>query len=148
MLNYVKLSSIVHATEDLDKVMEAIEFLIPEDINDEKVEVNVVESEGHFRNPIKLVEITIKGKDAEKTFKHIFNLIKSDEKNINKLKKDLHLRIEDNKFFVRFDKQKAYLGKCKVIDGDDIIRVMFNFKIFGKDKESKTKEIVESELNA
>ncbi|MCQ6254717.1 RNA-binding domain-containing protein [Methanocaldococcus sp.] len=143
MLNSIKISAIVHATEDEDKVLEAIEFFIPEDVDEEKINLDVIETEGYFRNPIKIINVSVEGKEAKKIFNHIIDLIKSDERNINKLKKDLHLRIEDNKFYVRFDKQKAYLGKCKVMDGDDIIRVVFNFKIFSpKNKEEKVKEII------
>ncbi|WP_456373314.1 RNA-binding domain-containing protein [Methanocaldococcus sp.] len=143
MLNSIKISAIVHATEDEDKVLEAIEFFIPEDVDEEKINLDVIETEGYFRNPIKIINVSVEGKEAKKIFNHIIDLIKSDERNINKLKKDLHLRIEDNKFYVRFDKQKAYLGKCKVMDGDDVIRVVFNFKIFSpKNKEEKVKEII------
>ncbi|CAB3287168.1 conserved protein of unknown function [Methanocaldococcus lauensis] len=148
MLNSIKISAIVHATEDEDKVLEAIEFFIPEDVDEEKINLEVVETEGYFRNPIKIINVNVEGKEAKKIFNHIIDLIKSDERNINKLKKDLHLRIEDNKFYVRFDKQKAYLGKCKVMDGDDVIRVVFNFKIFSpKNKEEKVKEIIKEYLS-
>ncbi|AAB98204.1 hypothetical protein MJ_0213 [Methanocaldococcus jannaschii DSM 2661] len=147
MLNSIKLSAIVHATEDEDKVLEAIEFFIPENVDEEKIDLDVVETQGYFGNPIKIINVNVEGKEAKKIFKHIIDLIKSDDKNINKLKKDLHLRVEDNKFYVRFDKQKAYLGECRVVDGDDIIRAVFNFKIFTpKNKEEKVKEIVANEL--
>ncbi len=147
MLNSIKISAIVHATEDEDKVLEAIEYFIPEDVDEEKVNLEVVETQGYFGNPIKIFNISVEGKEAKKIFKHVMNLIKSDERNLNKLKKDLHLRIEDNKFYVRFDKQRAYLGECRVIDGDDVIRTVFNFKIFTpKNKEEKVKEIITKEL--
>ncbi len=147
MLNSIKISAIVHATEDEDKVLEAIEYFIPEDVDEEKVNLDVVETQGYFGNPIKIFNISVEGKEAKKVFKHVMNLIKSNEKNINKLKNDLPLRIEDNKFYVRFDKQRAYLGECRVIDGDDVIRTVFNFKIFTpKNKEEKVKEIISKEL--
>jgi len=147
MLNSIKISAIVHATEDEDKVLEAIEYFIPEDVDEEKVNLEVVETQGYFGNPIKIFNISVEGKESKKIFKHVMNLIKSDERNLNKLKKDLHLRIEDNKFYVRFDKQRAYLGECRVIDGDDVIRTVFNFKIFTpKNKEEKVKEIITKEL--
>ncbi|WP_457611896.1 RNA-binding domain-containing protein [Methanocaldococcus sp.] len=147
MINSIKLSAICHATEDEDKVLEAISYFIPEDVDPDKVEIEVVETEGYFRNPIKLINVTVEGKEAKKVFEHIMNLIKSNEKNVEKLKKDLNLRIEDNKFFVRFDKQKAYLKECKVMDGDDVVRVVFNFKIFSpKNKEEKVRKIIEENL--
>jgi RNA binding exosome subunit len=74
-------------------------------------------------------------------------LIKSNEKNINKLKKDIDSRIEKSKIYLRFDKQKAYLEECKLVDGDDVVRIVINFKIYvPKDKEKKVKEIVLNEL--
>ncbi|XRP97362.1 RNA-binding domain-containing protein [Methanocaldococcus sp. 16A] len=147
MLNSIKISAIVHATEDEDKVLEAIEFIIPQDVDEEKINLEVVETQGYFGNPIKIININVEGKEAKKIFKHVIDLIKSDERNLNKLKKDLHLRVEDNKFYIRFDKQRAYLGECRVIDGDDVIRAVFNFKIFTpKNKEEKVKEIITKEL--
>ncbi|ACX73457.1 Protein of unknown function DUF54 [Methanocaldococcus vulcanius M7] len=149
MLNSVKISAIAHATEDEEKVLEAIEYFIPEEIDEEKIDLEVIETQGYFGNPIKIITASVEGKEAKKVFKHIFDLIKADEKNVNKLKKDLKLRIEDNKFYVRFDKQKAYLGSCKVMDGDDVVRVVFNFKIFSpKNKEEKVREIIEKELES
>ncbi|XRO75968.1 RNA-binding domain-containing protein [Methanocaldococcus sp. 28A] len=147
MLNSIKISAIVHATEDEDKVLEALEFIIPQDVDEEKINLEVVETQGYFGNPIKIININVEGKEAKKIFKHVIDLIKSDERNLNKLKKDLHLRVEDNKFYIRFDKQRAYLGECRVVDGDDVIRAVFNFKIFTpKNKEDKVKEIIIKEL--
>jgi len=61
--------------------------------------------------------------------------------------KDIDLRIEKNKLYLRFDKQKAYLGECKLMDGDDVVRVVVNFKVFvSKNKEEKVKERVLKEL--
>ncbi|ENN96340.1 hypothetical protein J422_02629 [Methanocaldococcus villosus KIN24-T80] len=146
MINSIKISSIAHATEDLEKVLKAIEFLIPEDVDDEKIDIEVVETEGYFRNPIRIINLNAEGKEAEKIYKHIIELIKSNEKNINKLRRDLHLRIEDNKFYIRFDKQKAFLGEARVVDGDDVIRVVINFKIYTKNKEDIVKELLTKEL--
>ncbi|MBW9223549.1 hypothetical protein KKP90_03010 [Methanothermococcus sp. SCGC AD-155-E23] len=144
----IQISSISHATEDDNKVLEAMVYFLPEDIDDEDVEIETVENEGCFGNPIKVHTITVnKSKVAKKVFKHIMKLIKSKEKNVNKLKGDIDLRIEKSKIYLRFNKQKAYLGECDLVDGDDVVRIVINFKIFSpKNKEEKVKEIVLKEL--
>ena len=144
----IQISSISHATEDDNKVLEAMAYFLPEDIDDEDVEIETVENQGCFGNPIKVHTITVdRGKVAKKVFKRIMELIKSKDKNINKLKEDIDLRIEKNKLYLRFNKQKAYLGECDLVDGDDVVRIVINFKIFSpKNKEEKVKEIVLKEL--
>ena len=144
----IQISSISHATEDDNKVLEAMVYFLPEDIDDEDVEIETVENEGCFGNPIKVHTITVnKSKVARKVFKHIMKLIKSKEKNVSKSKGDIDLRIEKSKIYLRFNKQKAYLGECDLVDGDDVVRIVINFKIFSpKNKEEKVKEIVLKEL--
>ncbi len=147
-INSIILSSIAHATEDEDKVLEAMAYFLPEDIDEDDLDIETVESEGCFGNPIYIHKITIdKNKTAKKVFKHIMRLIKSNEKNINKLKNDIDTRIEKSKIYLRFDKQRAYLEECKLVDGDDVVRIIINFKIYvPKDKEKKVKEIMLDEL--
>ncbi|WP_292459611.1 RNA-binding domain-containing protein [Methanothermococcus sp.] len=147
-INSVSISSISHATEDEDKVLEAIAYFLPENIDEENLEVETINSEGCFGNPIFIHKITIdKSKMAKKVFNHIMQLMKSNGKNITKLKKDIDLRIEKSKIYLRFDKQRAYLKECKLVDGDDIIRIIINFKIYvPKNKEQKVKELMLKEL--
>ncbi len=148
-INNIIISSISHATEDEEKVLESMVYFLPKDIeNMDELDINTTELEGCFGNPIYLHEITIdKSKTAKKVFEHIIKSIKSNEKNINKLKKDIDTRIERNKVYLRFDKQKAFLGECRLVDGDDVIRVVINFKIYApKGKEQKVKEIMLNSL--
>ncbi|AEH06914.1 RNA-binding domain-containing protein [Methanothermococcus okinawensis] len=147
-INNITISSISHATEDEDKVLEAMIYFLPESIDEEDLEIETLNSEGCFGNPIFIHKITIdKNKIAKEVFNHIVKLIKSDERNINKLKKDIDLRLEKSKIYLRFDKQKAYLGECKLIDGDDVVRIVINFKIYmPKNKEQKVKELILNEL--
>ncbi|AXI25763.1 hypothetical protein CFE53_06365 [Methanofervidicoccus sp. A16] len=147
-ISNIQISTISHATEDDDKVLEAMIYFLPEDIDEEDVYIETVENEGCFGNPIKIHTITInKSKVAKKIFKRIMDLIKSKEKNVNMLKGDIDLRIEKSKIYLRFNKQKAYLGECDLVDGDDVVRIVINFKIFSpKNKEEKVKEVVLGEL--
>ncbi len=147
-INSITISSISHATEDENKVLEAMSDFIPEDINEDDVDIETVQSEGCFGNPIYIHKITIKKeKSAKKVFNHIVDLIKSDINNIFKINKDIDLRIDKNKLYLRFNKQKAYLGNYEITDGDDVIRIVINFKIFApKNKENIVKDVVLSKL--
>ena len=140
----VKIDLILHATEDFQKIVEPLDDLF----GIESDEIAKREVTGHFGNPIFIHKITIdKSKIAKKVFNHIMQLVKSNERNITKLKKDIDLRLEKSKIYLRFDKQKAYLEECKLVDGDDVIRIIINFKIYvPKNKEQKVKEFMIKEL--
>jgi hypothetical protein len=146
MINSISISSIAHATEDEDRVLEAMTYFLPEGIDEEDLELETIETEGYFGNPINIHKISVK-KKSKQVFKHIMDLLKSKEENINKLKEDMNLRIERNKIYLRFDKQKAYLNECKLVDGDDTVRIVINFKVYvPKNKEQKVIEIMLNEL--
>ncbi|WP_048059171.1 RNA-binding domain-containing protein [Methanococcus vannielii] len=143
MVNNVTISTIQNATEDEEKVLDTLSFFLPEIINETDIIAETVETEGNFGNPIEIHTITVEGKKARLVFEYVIDLLKTDERNINKIKDDLDLRIEKNKLYLRFDKQKACLGECKLLDGDDTVRIVVNFKIFTPSgKEEKVRQEV------
>jgi len=145
MVNNITISTIANATEDEEKVLDAMSFFLPEIIGEDDINAETVETEGNFGNPIEVHTITIEGKKSKLVFDYIMDLLKTDERNVNKIKEDLDLRIEKNKLYLRFDKQKAYLGECRLVEGDDTVRIIVNFKIFtpsGKEEKVK-KEVLE-----
>lgn len=148
MVNNITISTIANATEDEEKVLNAMVFFLPEIIEEDDLETETVETEGNFGNPIEIHTVKVSGKKAKLVFNYIIDLIKSDERNVNRLKKELDSRIEKNKLYLRFDKQKAYLEECKLFDGDDTVRIVVNFKIFvPSGKEEKVKEMVLERLD-
>ena len=50
---------------------------------------------------------------------------------------------EEGVFYVRFNKQKAYLGEAHVDEGEDVIQIRIKVKAFPMKKESVVKAVEE-----
>ncbi len=141
--HHVRLTTFIHATEDEDKVLEAIETFIPEDIDEEDVIFDVVETEGYFGNPIKVVNVEIKRSRAVRAFlKNFKELLSEEDKRY--ILENLDEKVdEEGTLYVRFNKQKAYLGEAKVDEGADVIQVRIKVKAFPMRKEAVVKAVRE-----
>ncbi len=114
------LESFCHATEDCEKVKKAMYNLLPVDIW-EKVEISEVPLEGHYKNPIVIIRFEIRDKNsAQKAVEHIFSELDEIDKKI--IVDSLDLRMDSSNLYLRFDKQQAYLGKIRLLQGDDVIK--------------------------
>ena len=130
---YVDVRFCAHATEDIDKVIEAVQNILP---NEHLEEITFHRSvlEGHYGNPITFFEIRIKNK------KVVEALIEQLAANLNILDKDemgntIHRCVEKGSLYIRLDKQAAFKGKTKLVTSDPIrIRVRF--------RKSKTEDVI------
>ncbi|WP_461866555.1 RNA-binding protein [Thermococcus sp.] len=141
--HHIRLITFIHATEDEDKVLEAIATFIPAEIDKDDVLFDVVETTGYFGNPIKVVNVEIKRSRAVKAFLREFkDLLGEDDKRY--LLDHLDEKIdEDGTLYMRFNKQKAYLGELKVDEGEDVIQVKIKVKAFPMRKETVVKAVRE-----
>ena len=113
-----------HATEDLDKVMEAIHNILPSDKTKEMAfNKNILE--GHYGNPIIFFEARIKDKETIKA------LVENLSANLGSLDKDewgreINRYFEKGSLYIRLDKQAAFQGKIKLVTSDPIrVRIRF-----------------------
>ncbi|ADB57101.1 RNA-binding domain-containing protein [Archaeoglobus profundus] len=125
----ILVSAVVYSTEDREKVAMAMATLFPFEF-----EIVRVPATGHFGNPIEYLEVEITKKKQIKEFWN--NLIKllGDQKEyiINTLEE----RIDDQgQLYIRFDKQKAYLGEIYVTDKGDAIVVKAKLVTYPAKKE-------------
>ncbi len=115
-IEWIKVSAVVHSTEDREKVGEAISTLFPFEF-----EIFVSKAKGHYGNPIEYLEVELtKSGEIKKFWKHLMeNLADRDQ-----LVESIEERIDgQNVLHIRVDKQKAYLGEIKLSDGGDSIAV-------------------------
>ncbi|WP_297421636.1 RNA-binding protein [Thermococcus sp.] len=141
--HYVRLTTFIQATEDEDKVLEAIATFIPEEIDDEDTIFNIDETRGFFGNPIKVVNVEIKRSKAVRQFINYFKELLSEEDR-NYLLKHLDEKVdEEGTFYVRFNKQKAHLGDVEIDEGPDVIQVRIKVKAFPMRKEAVVKAVKE-----
>jgi len=121
---YIDIRFFVHATENLDKVVEAVQRLLPSDYIDD-ILFKKDNLKGHYGNPITLFETRIKEKEIIKAFvenlsSHLDNLDKET------LRREIDLHAEKGSLYVRLDKQAALQGELKLCVADPIhVRIRF-----------------------
>ncbi|NJE84911.1 RNA-binding protein [Thermococcus sp. CX2] len=141
--HHIRLTTFIHATEDEDKVLEAIATFIPEEIDDDDVLFDIVETQGFFGNPIKVVNVEIKRSKAVRTFLEYFKELLSDRDKTYLLDHLDEKVDEEGTFYVRFNKQRAYLGEAEVDEGEDVIQIKIKAKAFPMKKEAVVKAVRE-----
>jgi RNA binding exosome subunit len=121
---YVDIRFCAHATEDVDKVMEAVQNTLPSD-HIEDVSFKRSNVEGHYGNPITFFDARIKGKETVRA------LVENLSANLSSLDKDelgrtINRCVEKGSLYIRLDKQAALKGKIKFATSDPIrIRIRF-----------------------
>ncbi len=110
----VTIDIIIHATEDISKIFDALNQLF--EIEQEKISVQ--ELKGHFDNPITTLHAKFSKKDAKKIVgKIVSNLTESQER---ELVDSLEQRIQNSTLHLRFDKQKLVQGDIDFREKDPV----------------------------
>ncbi|NPA76496.1 MAG: hypothetical protein GXN93_01945 [Candidatus Diapherotrites archaeon] len=113
------------ATEDEEKVRQAVRLLLPPDLNLKESRVRWREeiAKGVLGNHILVIDVYAdKKSDARKLWKHIRSLLsEADVKYILSHPEDF--LDEHGTIHLRFDKQEAYLGKPILTGGGDVVKV-------------------------
>jgi len=132
---YIDIRFFVHATEDLDKVVEAARRVLPSDYVDDIV-FEKANLKGHYGNPIILLETRIKEKEMIRAFVENLSL-RLDNLDKEMLRREIDLHVEKGSLYVRLDKQAALQGELKLCTTDPLhIRIKF--------RKTKIEEIVKT----
>ena len=124
---YVDIRFFVHATEDLNKVVEAVCRLLPPDHVDEIV-FKRSSLKGHYGNPITLFETRVKKREIVKA------VVETLSSGLGELDKEALLReigshMEKGSLYIRLDKQAALQGEFKLCSADPVrMRIRFRKK--------------------
>jgi len=125
MISSLLFSTIAHATEDHNKVKEAMLNLLPKELRS-SVTVNQTTAKGHHGNPITLLNLEIADpKSAKVAFDHIIRSLPDVQ--VSKIRDQLHLYYDGKSLFLRIDKQSAYLGSLRLSVSDDVVKLRVNF---------------------
>jgi RNA binding exosome subunit len=118
----------VYGTENEEKVREAIKTLFP----NSHPQTDTIE--GYFKNPVLILHDKIGKKRETKEFiKILQNLDSSTKKRVlNELNNKMD---EKGNLFLRFDKQRAYLGDLKIIEHGDAVHVKIKIAAYPAKKE-------------
>lgn len=121
---YVDIRFCAHATEDVDKVVKAVQNTLPSD-HIEDITFKRSNLEGHYGNPITFFETRIKDKETVRA------LVKNLSANLSSLDKEelgrtINRCVEKGSLYIRLNKQAALQGKIKLVTSDPIhIRIRF-----------------------
>jgi hypothetical protein len=115
----------VHATEDLEKVLEAVRNILPTESAD-IVTFKKSALSGHHGNPITLFEGRIKNKKVARMFleKLASSLNMIDKETLNS---EISQHVEGGNLYIRLDKQSAYMGEFR-FGSADTIHVRMHFR--------------------
>jgi RNA-binding protein len=113
-----------HSTEDEERVVRAMVF------TSGVSEVSRTKSSGYHGNPITILEATVGGrKEIDAFFGRLGKVA------IEELVRTLERRIDDEcSFFLRLDKQEAYLGRLVLAKKDDVIALRAKVKVYPRRK--------------
>jgi len=121
---YVDVRFCAHATEDVDKVVMAVQNVLPSD-HMEDISFRRSNLEGHYGNPITFFDARIKDKETVRA------LVENLSANLSSLDKEelgrtIHRCIEKGSLYIRLDKHDALKVKIKLVTSDPIrIRIRF-----------------------
>ena len=121
----VDIGCFAHATEDEDKVMNALRHILPPGHVDE-ISFSKTTAKGHHGNPIVVFETRITDRNVVKATVETLasNLSPMDKET---LMNDVEKHVEKGSFYLRLDKQAAFRGEFKLALADPI-RVRLRLK--------------------
>lgn len=138
MIHYILFRTQAHATEDVSRVREALEHILPAD-----TPIESEETVGYFDNPITILTARIDKKKAAVNYME-FLRTKMDPADLKELVKELPERVsEDCDFFLKLSKQDAYLGDVRLMYAEDAIAVRMRIAAYPAKQDSALKTVRE-----
>ena len=124
MFHWIRLRAFVYATEDREKVIQAMNNLV-------EGEPKISHAEGAYGDPIEILEISGK---RDRIAKDIISKMPDAERKA--LLETLESRTDDDSIFhFRIDKQEAYLGNIRLGSGGDVIGVEMKMESYPSSRE-------------
>ena len=125
----VKIDVILHATENIDKIFES--FL--HNLNLERKNFEVKNLTGHFDNPITLLSINLKKKNAEKFISKFCNGINKTD--FDEIYENIEENVSSSGLKLKISKQKMIEGKI-ILENKDAVKINISCPVYVK-KDSK-----------
>ncbi|HWR24596.1 MAG TPA: RNA-binding protein [Methanosarcina sp.] len=143
MIHYINLRVLAHATEDVSRVRQALDFFLSgAGVLEGNKLIEELSVEGHYGNPITILSVQLKKKTDCLGFARFVREGFSEE-DAARLREEMPERLDDNQVFhLRFDKQAAYLQQVKLTHSPDAIAAKVKIETYPKNRE-KAGAIVE-----
>jgi len=132
-------------TEIVERVITAVLNVFPEELRS-RVKVETQTAEGYNRTTIAVISAVLRAKlHCETAVRHLLRELSSDDRKT--LASTLMQRIDEQcVFFVRIDKQAAYLGHLKLATGPDMISVKIHIQQYPRCTQETAASLVEGLL--
>ena len=127
----VTIDVIVHATEDISKIFQSFEDVL--EIKEE--DVTIKEVNGHYENPIIMLNANLVKKQAQNFMKKLLELLPSEQ--VNKLIEEIEERTVNSRFHMRLDKQELIKGNL-VVREKETIKLKIHTPVYNKKDTVKT----------
>lgn len=132
MIHNLSYRTFVYGTENKEKVKKAIQTLFPSSQPQETL------TEGYYKNPVLILHHKIQKKSQIKDFIKILQEMRYPDK--KRVLRDLDNKMDSKgNLFLRFDKQRAYLGQLKIAEHGDSIHVKIKMAAYPAKKEPALK---------
>ncbi len=126
-IGYIGIRVFAHATEDQERVIQALRNILPDDLAKSAV-FKKTSLTGHHGNPITMVETEVAERQRlmAALAKIGERLTSLDRQTLNN---EIEMHLEKSNLFLRFDKQQAFLGELRFSTTDPI-----HFKLHFRNK--------------
>lgn len=115
------LEALVHATEDLEKVAQAVLNLLPPELRD-RDRASCEEVRGHYNNPIRILRLRLRGSEVEALLRFLADNMSEPDK--LSIRETLGLRVdEEGHLYMRFDKASAFRGEVRLTNRGEAVKV-------------------------
>ena len=121
----VKLQIILHATDDLEKIINSLEETFS--LNRDKFQIQTLT--GHFENPITMLTTVLKKNTANEFASTFIEKMKKSDLRI--ISETLEEKITNTGLKIKISKQKIILGKI-VLDDKDAIKITIMIPVYVK----------------
>ena len=136
MIHHITLRVIAHATEDVSRVKSALDFFLSgAGVREDSELIEELQAEGHHGNPITILSVQLKRKADCLDFAR-FVRDRFSEEDVARLRKEMPERLDDDQvFYLRLDKQAAYLQQVKLTYSSDAITAKVKIETYPKNWE-------------
>ncbi|MGB9827690.1 MAG: RNA-binding domain-containing protein [Thermosphaera sp.] len=130
----VEVTTSCHSTEDCEKVRTALLNLLPKTLQS-SVKIDSETLHGFYGNRILLMKA--EAVDGELLLKHLAENLSDTEKSILSASFKLRYDARTGRLYLRFSKQDAYTGSLRLLDSDDVVKVVVHFSNARREEEVK-----------
>jgi RNA binding exosome subunit len=143
----IEARAFARATEVSERVTTSVQSIFPELLRQNLV-ISKSKAAGQSGDAILIITATLEGqKDCDSVLDYI--LKRMDSNSHRAIERSIDNRLDDDCiFFLRIDKQAAFLGNMKMADEADVISVRFHFKQHPRCKREEVMLFVEARLRA